>query len=652
MDQAYHYARDVARLDFASAAEHGGLLMTDDGWDAVQLVTESFNDAGTFSTFRAFEWNWPQAPNAHQIVVYRGSQGVRVPAQTHPHYSALIEALEDQPDVMLIPHPKFGKRPFEPGGIDERFARLYEFHSHWAAMGGPLSDQPQVYELGIDDALGTTLQYAWGNVSGLDNRVKRRHHVGVIASSDNHRQTPGFNAYTKVAEHEGSLAVVLAAANTRDDLWVAMHDRRTYGTTGSRICAHFIAADNVQTHWPGQGFIPVEPARTFIVQAAGTTPLEEVALVKFDPATSQFVEAAVTAAGFTGPAGITTDVSTFSGDGYTYEGAFTDTSALHAVEETLYYLRIKEQGVLTVDTGELRPGRVAITSPIWVAVTDRNDNGNPDGLDAGNGLCGPFSGDADHDDDTDFLDYAVFQECYGDDLLVDFCACEMDLDADGDVDEADYVDFAAAYDGPGGLGEGFDGGEGFSPPAAGPDEAGDVSAQSQPDPTPTPANATIELRLLGSGTAVTALAAHTTYEVHYATGDLTAVNYVAMFGVADSAEGGITAAAQATSGDWAGAPWFEFRYAEVEGVGPVQHGWTLPGFARYQVVESEFPAVASENAEDAVSPTAGPSVLLCTITTGEAGGLYLEIYLSLLDPPTDSCEDAYGVVLFDVIETE
>jgi len=277
---------------------------------------------------------------------------------------------------------------------------------------------------------------------------------------------------------------------------------------------------------------------------------------------------------------------------------------------------------------------------------DCNGTGVPDACDE----CVTFLGDVDRDCDRDLWDFAELQRCYEDQFPTGHCACEMDMDTNGIVDETDYLAFADSFSGPGGgdlesLGDGSGGGgESLGAFAAGPESGAEDVAEAEPPLT----NATIELQPVGGGSAVTTLAANTTYEVHYATEDLTAVNYFAMFGVTDSAETGIAAAAQATSGDWADAQWFEFRYAELEGVELVQHGWMPPGFARYQVVESEFLGAVAEDAEDDAPPAAGPSGLLCTITTGEAGEMYLEVYLSLLDPAADSCEDAYGLAHFDV----
>jgi hypothetical protein len=268
--------------------------------------------------------------------------------------------------------------------------------------------------------------------------------------------------------------------------------------------------------------------------------------------------------------------------------------------------------------------------------------------------CEDFPWDFDRDCDVDLPDFGSFQLCVSSNGMASRadCYCAFDVTGDSDVEVGDYPAFEMALAGPPEMG-----GCSSSPPPAGGPSGGEVSIMPpEPDSGDAsescePGTVVLELRSVGAGAAVTTLTAHTTYEVHYATNDLTAVNYFVMFGVTDSPETGLSAAAQATSGDWAGAPWFAFWDIVADGLEPVRHAWMPPGFARYQVTESEYPSAGAEGTEDEVLPTAGPSGLLCTITTGEAGELYLELYLALLDPVTDSCEEAYGLAHFNVIDT-
>jgi len=267
--------------------------------------------------------------------------------------------------------------------------------------------------------------------------------------------------------------------------------------------------------------------------------------------------------------------------------------------------------------------------------------------------CRNFRWDFDRDCDVDLPDFGSFQICVSSNGMASRadCYCAFDVTSNGDVEWDDYPAFEDALAGPpamagllllppGGQSMGQE-----SAALAGPEFGPEGPGPAEPPVT----NATIELRAVGGGAAVTTLTANTTYEVHYATDDLPAVNYVALFGVTDSVEKGLSGAAQAASGDWADAPWFEFRYTDVEGVEPVQHGWMPPAFVRRQVVESDFLDAAAEDTEEDAPLAAGPSGLLCTITTGAAGEFYLEIFLSLLDPAADSCEDAYGLAQFEVV---
>lgn len=674
VDQAYQYVRDVARLDFASASEHAEFGMTTNGWEAVQAVTEDFNSSGMFTTLRAFEWT--NFHPGHQVVLYRGSEGTRVKG-TGPEqstYQELIDALENQPEVgnpdfMLIPH-EMGFYFFETGQIDERYAHLYQFHSWHAASSGPLSDDPQKYELQReedDPHYGRSLQYAWANTSGIDNNGKRRLHVGVIASSDNHRQTPGFNAYTAVTEHIGSLAVVLATANTRDDIWDALFHRRTYGTTGPRIYAHLEAcapcgqedgcADCAENdrHLMGRGFITAQP-RHFTVRAAGAHELAEVSLVKYDPDDGKFIEVSITTNGTVPTNGfsiVTADTEEFGDDPFTCEAVFVDSNALPAsTEEVLYYLRVKQKDLAAVDTNGLIPGSVAITSPIWVAAYECNSNGYPDAWEVVTGVGSDCDTNGTPDEcqrmdfDTngvvDLYDFDQFQQCFGEAPTAE-CLAAFDRALDcGTIDLEDFDVFVSHLDGPGGeqmmmAGQGggeMMGGEGGDGLTSGPEapDAPEPPQSTEPPETPvepdtdpwTYEEADLALTILpvGGGDALTALAPNTTYELHYKAG-CDRVNYYSVVAIAPSADQGLTAAAPPTTGDWSSAG--HFHFLDCDGVcgdagsaaGYPDGYWITDGIADWF-----WPAT---------DVFAGPEGQLCRITTGSAGELNLDVVLDFED---------------------
>ena len=266
-EEAYGYARDVMRLDFASAAEHDGKKMNPKVWKMCQEVTDAYDDPGRFSTFYAYEWT-AAAEIGHQLVLYKDPAGrvfCRTEYDTQPK---LYEALDRQAlPALVIPHMMWAQPDheiWEP--VNNHYRRIGEIYSLWnnRFLLQP-GDEPQRFELGIENRW--SYQYAWD----------RGHRIGVIGSSDNHTSHPGLNNYTANIPHPSGLAAVLAEANNRDRLWNALENRRTYATTGTRILLEFQS----DGHWMGEEYSTGTPP-TLTVKVAGTNTIQSVEIVKYD----------------------------------------------------------------------------------------------------------------------------------------------------------------------------------------------------------------------------------------------------------------------------------------------------------------------------------------------------------------------------------
>jgi hypothetical protein len=129
-----------------------------------------------------------------------------VEALTIPHHTMKMPAVVDWTGT----HDERTRRNFEiysAHGLSEEFDPY-----HPLAMEQSLFTNPST-----TSRRGTSAQQAWE-----DGLV-----LSTIASSDDHRAHPG-------QPHFGIVAV-RAAALRRADVFDALHDRRTYATTGSRI---------------------------------------------------------------------------------------------------------------------------------------------------------------------------------------------------------------------------------------------------------------------------------------------------------------------------------------------------------------------------------------------------------------------------------
>jgi len=262
--EAYAYAKDVTRLDFASASEHDVSLFDQKAWDLSQSIADNYYQPGKFTTFFAYEWT----PGImHHIILYK-ERGLSVfDRRAYPDLPSLWTAFDKQEKpVLCIPHVTWN---FEDHTIwdhvNNTYRRLGEIYSLWNGrfLIQP-GDEPQRFELGKDNRW--SYQHAWHN----------GHKLGVIGSSDNHLSQPGANNYTIYTQHTGGLAVVLSQENNREQLWEALENRRTYATTGTRIYIDF----KVNGH-PMGSEITSENDPVITAKIGGTNKLEVVQVVKY-----------------------------------------------------------------------------------------------------------------------------------------------------------------------------------------------------------------------------------------------------------------------------------------------------------------------------------------------------------------------------------
>ncbi len=325
--EAYTYAKDVLRLDFASSSEHDVTLFDDEAWKLSQSITDDFHEPGKFTTFFAYEWT----PGiTHHIILYK-ERGLTVfDRRAYPDLPSLWSAFDKQgKPVICIPHLTWN---FEEHNnwehINNTYRRLGEIYSLWNGryLIQP-GDEPQRFELG--KANKWSFQHAW----------HKGHKIGVIGSTDNHLGRPGANNYTIYTQHTGGLAVAISEANNREHLWDALESRRTYATTGTRIYIDF----NVNGHPMGSEIKSVNTP-VIIGKVGGTNKLETIEVVKYENG----------------------EYSTFyktSPDSETTEFSIEDKDF---DSDCFYYLRVYQVSEVPGRLWTFPTNEMAWSSPIWI----------------------------------------------------------------------------------------------------------------------------------------------------------------------------------------------------------------------------------------------------------------------------------------------
>ncbi len=230
-DLPFHYARDVARLDFYALTDHVEGL-SDEMWQEMRLATQDWYDPGRFATILGYEATFP-APWAHHNVYFRDDGDVRI-----GRHNGTVQDLWHQlvaGEAMTIPHhtgvrfsPKASNLPGGTGpNIDwqyanDTFRRVVEVYSGHGLCEYYDPDHPLAYQhcdFSLNDSAVGPHYVQEGWLTGQ--------RMGTICSSDNHQAQPG--------RRQTGLAAVWAPALTRNGIFDSIHNRQTYGTTGARI---------------------------------------------------------------------------------------------------------------------------------------------------------------------------------------------------------------------------------------------------------------------------------------------------------------------------------------------------------------------------------------------------------------------------------
>lgn len=318
-EQSFEYARDVARLDFFSLADHVDIdtdmceLSTPEQWQNVLECTKRFHDPGQFVTLLGYEI---AEDNGDYNVYYRTDDAPwYIPAS---NVWELFRWLRTRRlDAVVIPH--MSSYPVATRGYDFNYwdpelmplAEVYSYHGNSEYFGAPRPLQtcePGGY---VQDALA------------------RGHKLGFIGSGDGHHAKPGNTA----DRYDSGIVAVFAKSLDRDSIFDALQQRHCYAATTARMLLEF----SINGVPMGQDCTLWEPARIKHLRftAAGTAPLTRVEVVKNNEVW-RIVEP-----------------NTLS-----HEDELTDEAPTHRTD--YYYVRVTQED-----------GHTAWSSPIWVSAGDR-----------------------------------------------------------------------------------------------------------------------------------------------------------------------------------------------------------------------------------------------------------------------------------------
>ena len=218
-DEHYHFARHIAKVDFAAFTEndfHWLMLgpLSDATWEQNRRNTAFFNEPGIFTALLGWEYTLLSDVNRENLAYAKKDPKGKVIS----HRSVLFPGTEGEIYTWYKQ-----KTPTAPDLVKRfRGQRVLLHHHH-----------PAGYDL-TDDSLERNIEICsgWSNnmmipqfVDNLHKLLDRGFRLGFVGASDNHERNPGLG---------GSLSGVWATENTREGIFEAFWNRRIFATTGLR----------------------------------------------------------------------------------------------------------------------------------------------------------------------------------------------------------------------------------------------------------------------------------------------------------------------------------------------------------------------------------------------------------------------------------
>jgi hypothetical protein len=239
----YVYARDIAGLDFFCLSEHG-FQMSDEDWKRHIEAANHFNSDEEFAVLNGYEFT--TRPYGHRNVYSKDDTPPPL-LRERPfvgegkkdfHFSTpemMWEYLEDIcDDFITVPHhPASADHPFCWDRFNPERDRLVEVFSGW---GNSESGEGSLKGHGSNKYDHLTANQA----------LKRGYKFAFVSGSDSHDGCPGnaqgtslFTWANKFSEAGSGRTVVLCDRLTREDVFLALKNRKCYATSGAEILTDF-----------------------------------------------------------------------------------------------------------------------------------------------------------------------------------------------------------------------------------------------------------------------------------------------------------------------------------------------------------------------------------------------------------------------------
>lgn len=384
-------ARDIAALDFFALTDHASYFLKNNSglsaseWEATKRAVVQWHEPGKFVTIPAHEFS-ATPPSGHHNIYFNAPDALvpQLPLLREEDYGQIQKVWQSKNNVLpantemlTIPHHTgvlwngvegMGSMvSFGRGFGDEKLRPVLEiFSSHGTSEFYAPEHALSYKNLSLEGNKGSSAGPHYAQDAWAAHEM-----LGVIAASDDHSARPG--------QDYNGLAAVYAPELTRDAIFHALQQRRTYATTGQRMLVHF----DIDGALMGAQLVKEPPhAPRVTVRVAGTDDLDFVEILKWEQRRGQWEN---------GHPRFEV-IQRVLGEGPQLSTQYVDSSYAGAA---IYYVRAKQKRDVFIPR-QARSRQVwAWTSPIWVNDAQSLDTSEtqtpPRRLEIEHGFPNPFS---------------------------------------------------------------------------------------------------------------------------------------------------------------------------------------------------------------------------------------------------------------------
>lgn len=250
-DYAYTYAKYVEGLDFYGLTEHCNSVNANlyFDWNILKNYGVKYNDPSKFLAFTGYEWT--STGEGHRNVILKNAETwslVPCPFDSTGTYKItkidnLLENITGTESI-FIPHhsakdmatmnwSSYKDHPNQP------LVEMYSWHGSSEVSGTEISP----YGLGAQQ---------YGNGFYVREALADGYKFGFTSDGDNHFGQAGSNSKANGVWYFGKMGItgVYAKNFNRNQIWKALEERRTFGTTGGRLLGFFA----INKHFVGSEF--------------------------------------------------------------------------------------------------------------------------------------------------------------------------------------------------------------------------------------------------------------------------------------------------------------------------------------------------------------------------------------------------------------